>query len=304
MAAMNEAWTFEPSPFSEPGMWVKTGFHCHTLNSDGGLTPEETVQRYRDRGFRCLGITDHRQVTPMESFSEDGFIGIDSTENGGDPDVIGVGVHSAVSKDVPFPERVRALAQQGGFTIAAHPTYCAVTPDVFVHCPDLMAMEIYNAYCDEAYTNGIATELWDMVLGQGKRIWGIAGDDAHLKPKKRYYSDAGKAWVEVWAATLSREAILHALKQGAFYSTQGPRFENIAVEGSPIRVACSPVSQVRWRTWGSVGFVDYAPEGGCLVQSALPEWFRPRVFVRIELLDERGKRAWSNPFFVQSAEMD
>ena len=110
--------------------------------------------------------------------------------------------------------------------------------------------------------------------------------------------------MEVWTAALSCEAILHALKQGAFYSTQGPRFESIAVEGSTIRAACSPVSQVRWRTWGSVGFVDYAPEGGCLLQSTLPEWFRPRVFVRIELVDDQGKRAWSNPFFVRSFDVD
>jgi len=296
---VNERFRFEPSWFCQSGTWVKAGFHCHTLNSDGGLTPEATVKHYREKGFQCLGITDHAQVTSVEGFSDNDFIGINSTENGGVPDVIGVGITTTASKELSLPERTQALVQQGGFTIAAHPTYCAVTPDMYVNCPDLMAMEIYNAYCDEAYANGLATELWDMVLGQGKRIWGVAGDDAHLNPRKRYYSDAGRAWVEICAEELSRAAILGALQCGAFYSTQSPKFTSITVEASTIRLTCSPVTQVRWRTFGKVGYVEYAPEGGSITQSILPKWFKPRVFVRIELIDHQGKKAWSNPFFIE-----
>lgn len=56
---------------------------------------------------------------------------------------------------------------------------------------------------------------------------------------------------------------------------------------------------MRWRTFGKVGFVHHAPEDGELTQSALPKWFQPRLFVRIELVDHRGKKAWSNPFFIE-----
>jgi len=197
-----------------------------------------------------------------------------------------------------FQERAEDLAKQGAFTIGAHPTFSAVTPKIYVSCPDLMAMEIYNAYCDEAYASGTATELWDMVLGQGKRIWGIAGDDAHLNPKKRYYSRAGLAWVEIWSEEFSRKSIQKSLKQGLFYSTQGPEFRIIEVEPNRIKIECSPVAQVRWITFGDVGFVDYASESSFLTHSFLPEWFEPNIFVRIELVDDKGKRAWSNPFFV------
>jgi hypothetical protein len=163
-----------------------------------------------------------------------------------------------------------------------------------------MALEIYNAYCDEAYCNGIALELWDMVLGQGRRVWGVAGDDAHLNPDKRTFSHAGRAWVEIWADEPTRESVLGALKRGSFFSTQGPRFEEIEILGSTMQIRCSPVSQVRWRTFGKVGFVEYAPAGSSLTRSALPDWYRPRAFVRIELVDHRGRKAWSNPFFVTS----
>jgi len=301
MGGEKQVWRFEPSYFDRPGRWVRACFHCHTVNSDGGMTPEETVRLYRGRGYDCLGITDHRQVTPSEVFSDDEFIGINSIENGGNPDIIGVGAVAPVERSLPLAERARLLAEQGAFTIGAHPTYCGVTPDIYLGCPDLMAMEIYNAYCDQAYTNGIATELWDMVLGGGKRIWGVAGDDAHLNMNKRFYSDAGLAWVEIWTGELSREAILEALKGGSFYSTQGPEFRSISVRGRAIRIECSPVLEVRWRTFGSTGFVDYPPRGGYLTSSALPEWFTPRGYVRIELVDGWGRRAWSNPFFVEPA---
>ncbi|MBN1352980.1 PHP domain-containing protein [candidate division KSB1 bacterium] len=296
---MKRKFKFEPSPFNAPGFWIKAGFHCHTLNSDGGMTPEATVKKYRQLGYHCLGITDHRQVTPIESFSDDTFIGINSIENGGTPDVIGVAATEPAAVNLPFIDRVDHLAEQGAFTIAAHPTYCAVTPDVYLSVPNLMAMEIYNAYCNEAYANGIATELWDMVLGQGKRIWGVAGDDAHLNRKKRYYSDTGKAWLAIWTESFSRNGILTALKTGSFYSTCGPTFQVILVEKSYIRISCSPVCEVRWRTFGNVGFVDYAPHNQWLVESQLPEWFEPNIFVRIELVDHDGKHAWSNPIFLQ-----
>ncbi len=294
--------SFEPSPFSPKGEWIKAGFHCHTTLSDGGLSPEETVALYRRRGFRCLGITDHRAVTDAEALSDAAFIALNSTENGGDPDLIGVGVRSSAPRDLPLPERARRLAEQGGFVIAPHPAYCAASPETYRACPALHALEIYNAYCDRAYANGVAVELWDMLLGDGLRLWGVAGDDAHLNPRKRTYSDAGEAWVEVWAGEFSRRGILDALTRGAFYSTQGPRFEEIVVGKETISLRTSPVVEVRWRSFGKAGHVFRADGGARITASALPEWLRVRTYVRIELVDGDGRRAWSNPFFLRTAE--
>ncbi len=295
---MKISYVFDASPRILTGTRVKAGFHCHSSNSDGGLTPEETIRRYRQLGYHCVGITDHKRLTPIESYSDDDFVAVNSLENGGVPDIIGVNVGHAVPEDLTLSERAARLAEQGGFTIAAHPTYEAATPSIFVSCPHLMAMEIYNAYCDGAYANGYATELWDMVLGQGKRILGVASDDAHLNPKKRFYSDAGRGWVEIWARDFSREAILEALKRGDFFSTQGPKFKTIEVTSDTIRIESTPVVQIRWRTFGHVGFVDHALKGSTITGSSLPKWFVPNIFVRIELIDQHGKKAWSNPFYI------
>lgn len=297
---MQNTYRFENAPFVLSGQRIKAGFHCHSLNSDGGLPPEETAKKYYEKGFQCLGITDHGMVTRAESPAGGEMLLTGSSENGGQPDIIGIGIKEPVDKDIPLRERARMLAAQGGFTIAAHPAYCAALPETYCECPDLMAMEIYNAYCDAAYANGYALELWDMVLGMGKRIWGVAGDDAHLNPRKRHYSDAGLGWVEVWQESLEEKSILTSLKKGEFFSTQGPVFKQIAAGENGISLKCSPVKQVRWRTFGSVGHVEYTEENSSITEASLPEWFVPSKYVRIELVDHAGKRAWSNPFFVIS----
>lgn len=294
--------SFETPARRLTGPRIKTALHCHTVNSDGGLSPRETAEQYRAGGFGALCITDHRHVTPLEEYALDGLACLPGTENGGWPDIIGVGVQSPVDRELPLVERARQLADQGGFTIAAHPTYCEAVPESYLDCEHLMALEILNAYCDSAYANGLATELWDMVLGQGKRVWGVAADDAHLNPRKRHYSAAGEAWVEAFCSTATADDVLEALKAGAFFSTQGPAFEQIAVEDQTIRVTTSPVAQVRWRTFGKAGYVHHAPSGGRIESSELPEWFRPKRFVRVELVDETGRRAWSNPVFVDGSD--
>jgi hypothetical protein len=295
---MTTSWRFERPAGALAGSRIKAGFHCHTVNSDGGLSPADTVGEYRAKVYQCLGISDHRTITPVARFSDGEFLGIEAIEAGGNPDIIGVGVREAPDPELPFDQKAPMLASQGAFTIAVHPTYCAALPHDYLGVDGLMALEIYNAYCDHAYTNGLATELWDMLLGQGQRLWGVASDDAHLNPKKRYYSAAGLGWVEMWADALTREGVLQALMEGRFFSTQGPQFREIVVEDAAIALACTPVCQVRWRTHGSTGFVDYAPEDGALEAWRLPEWFRPRRFVRVELVDRQGRRAWSNPIYV------
>jgi len=43
---------------------MKCALHIHTTFSDGMHTPEEMVQAYREKGFKCVAITDHKFMTP------------------------------------------------------------------------------------------------------------------------------------------------------------------------------------------------------------------------------------------------
>lgn len=49
--------------FSEHGNWYKGNLHSHTVNSDGMLTPEESVKMFREHGYQFLCFSEHDLYT-------------------------------------------------------------------------------------------------------------------------------------------------------------------------------------------------------------------------------------------------
>ena len=39
--------------------FAKGVLHCHTTKSDGNLSPEELIKKYREEGFNFVAVTDH-----------------------------------------------------------------------------------------------------------------------------------------------------------------------------------------------------------------------------------------------------
>ena len=61
--------------FSAKGNWYKGNLHSHTTNSDGHLTPAESVRMFRDHGYSFLAITDHDRYSDYRTdFDGDDFI--------------------------------------------------------------------------------------------------------------------------------------------------------------------------------------------------------------------------------------
>ena len=48
---------------------MKCALHIHTNLSDGLHSPEEIIQAYQERGFRCVAITDHQFMTPANYYN-------------------------------------------------------------------------------------------------------------------------------------------------------------------------------------------------------------------------------------------
>ena len=61
--------------FSEKGNWYKGNLHSHTVNSDGKLTPEESVKLFREHGYHFLCFSEHDKYTDYrEQFDCEDFI--------------------------------------------------------------------------------------------------------------------------------------------------------------------------------------------------------------------------------------
>jgi hypothetical protein len=91
--------------------------------------------------------------------------------------------------------------------------------------------------------------------------------------------------------------LLHSLKEGHFYTSQGPLIHDIAISGdrSRVTIETSPVSsiQVSGRAQRTR---DY--HGHCVTSCKIELDRVERDHFRVTVIDAHGRRAWSNPIWL------
>ena len=93
----------------------------------------------------------------------------------------------------------------------------------------------------------------------------------------------------------SSDSILESLKEGAFYSSQGPDLVDIEIETGSVEVHSTPVTTVIIQGQGSA---YVAQHGEALVSTQLSlERLKKSPWLRVTVIDHNGKRAWSNPIW-------
>ena len=60
--------------------FFKGNMHCHSIYSDGKLTPEELKNLFKSNGYSFLAITDHENVYNHSYLDDEDFVTITSTE--------------------------------------------------------------------------------------------------------------------------------------------------------------------------------------------------------------------------------
>ena len=283
------------NPFDAPGAFLKGGLHVHTTASDGALTPEETLRRYRAGGFDFLALSDHESVTfPAEI--PDGLIWIPAVEYasrkmeppGGQWHIVSVGTEKCLAmQGYPVKTILALLSEVSPFTIVAHPYWSNQGGDDLVALPAFDAVEAYNHGAEMSLERGHAELLWDYMSGSGRRAWGLASDDAH------HPVEIGATWLRVRVAERSRSAIVGALKAGLFYSTSGPEFLDIRVDSKGVRVRTSPVQSISFVSDRMRGAWLSAEPGSSLTEAAY-EYKGNESYLRVQATDAEGKSAWTN----------
>ena len=96
----------------------------------------------------------------------------------------------------------------------------------------------------------------------------------------------------------SPDALLTALKEGSYYSSQGPRLHDVWVADNRVHVRCSPADRIMAVGAGAASKVVY---GNGMAHADLPlARFKEGGWVRVVIADGTGKRAWSNPIWLDS----
>ena len=284
----------------------KGNLHCHTTNSDGKLTPREAAALYRAAGYDFLSITDHRRVTDPREAESDLLLlpglELDYHVMGRHRQavhLIGVGVDDRLMDEpqvLTSPQQgIDLIRAHSGLAIFAHPAWSLNEPETIEGLQNISAVEIYNHVSDAPWNapRGDSSLILDECFSDGCLLPVVAGDDAH-----HYNGDQCHSAVIACAEACTREGILSALAQGHVYASQGPRITEMRFSDGVLSLSCSPCRQIiffsnmfygRGRVITGAGITQAAYQ----VQPA-------ETFVRVEITDEQGLRAWSSPIPVGS----
>lgn len=306
-----------PDLFSRPGRFWRGNLHTHSNLSDGGLPPQEVCRRYADEGYDFMCLSDHMlgcygyPIADTRAFRTNRFTTILGAEihsgpmqNGELWHILAVGLPEDFHRpEVPGfrpmegmesgPAIARRARAAGAFVAIAHPQWSGLTMEDARSIDAAHAVEIYNHGCHTSSARGDGFSVLDLLLTEGRRLTAIATDDAHFTEPDHF-----GGWVMVKSEVNAPEDLLDALKAGHFYSSQGPEFRGIEVEGDTVRVETSAVSTVIVQ---GRGIDTVARHGQSMTVTEIDAGrCASSPWIRVTITDSGGRRAWSNPIWRET----
>ncbi len=192
-------------------------------------------------------------------------------------------------------EVMRRGREKGFFVTYNHPTWSCETYTQYTAYNYMHAMEICNY---ASMTGGVPEynpRVYDDMLRAGKRIYCIGADDNHNKSGRW---DSGGAWTMIKAEKLDYRSITKAMEAGNFYASQGPEIYELWIEDNKVHVETSAAKQIVISYNSRWGNFCKAEEGEsiCSVTEEIPAG---SVYVRVTVMDDQGRYANSNAYFLE-----
>jgi len=301
-------------PFDGDEPWLRCALHAHTTNSDGELAPDMLVRHYEWAGYDVLAITDHwvrtaepgtRKLLVLPSTE----LNAEAPDQADDAHVLALGVEAEPvlpeGNFAPLQDVVDWIATNGGVPYLAHTYWSGLRTEQWWDTEGLYGIEVWNTGCELELGRGDSALHWDEALEHGRPLFALATDDSHHPGY-----DSGFAWTWV-RAEKTPEAVMEALRTGAFYGSTGPTIHGVEVGDGEVGVRCSPAQSVTLfagRTRGAranahrLGYPNYSEilerhDDELITAVRLQKPYEP-PYGRIEVCDKHGRKAWTNPFWT------
>ncbi|MGD8868715.1 MAG: CehA/McbA family metallohydrolase [Gemmatimonadales bacterium] len=297
--------------------WFKGNTHAHTLESDGDSPPEYVASWYKDHGYDFLVLSDHNVFTDptrLAQLVDTSFILIAGEEVTASFERIPVHVNGLNIPGVVEPRtgltvvetlqnNVDAVRDVNGVPHINHPNFqWAFGALELGQVERYRLFEIFSGHPSVNNFGGgdspSLEEIWDILLSHGKRVYGIAVDDAHhfqgeFGPSR---VNPGRGWVVVRASALDAAEIVENLEAGLFYASSGVELEDIIVQPTRLEVDIKQRSNRKYTT-------TFIGTGGKVLKvtgglAAVYELDGPTQYVRARVMDSNGELAWIQPVFV------
>ncbi|BBI31930.1 PHP domain-containing protein [Cohnella abietis] len=299
----------------------KGNIHTHSTRSDGQYAPEVVINAYKNKGYDFMCLSDHEIYFKSNAHDDDHFIMLDGYEmacemswqkTGQQYHVHGL-LDESLNSDSEFEHdeehekpdyedlgtiqsMIDDMRNRGNLIIMNHPEWSRNKLDDLLKLQGYFAIEIYNHQSELDEAVGYGVKHWDYLLKNGRKVFGIAADDAHGGDMNTAISEFFGGWVCVEAEKLQQQSIISALKSGHYYSSNGPEIFDLRVEDGFLHIECSPVKFIRFITHPFNGRTLYHKDASLITKGSY------RVegleqYIRVECVDFEGNVAWSNPIF-------
>lgn len=215
--------------------WQRVEMHCHTVASDGDMTPKELVQNAIKRGYKAICLTDHNTTSNVSAVEEWGdkynlavVRGIEWTTFWGHLTVIGG--NSPVNWLDLMPRNINACIvkarQSGDIITLAHPKrigwpLCAGCHNDFTltNWDYLTSYEVWSHYEPNVSPADLqAKKEWISLLDKGYKLAALYGYDWHAP------DEGGPSYAYTYLGIdgiLDRESVVQAVENGRTYITMG-----------------------------------------------------------------------------------
>ncbi len=302
---------------SAAGSWYKGNTHAHTTESDGDSSPEYVASWYKDHGYDFLVLSDHNvftDPTTLAHLTDDRFLlipGEEVTSAFGDAAIHVNGLNiprliearTAETLVATIQANVDAVREVDAVPHINHPNFLwSFGAEELRQIEGDRLLEIWNGHPTVHNDGGGGApsleEIWDILLTGGKRIFGIAVDDAHHFQGEFTVDRAnpGRGWVSIRSRALEPAALMSALETGDFYASTGVELDDVIVTPNRLEIRIRVDRDFRYET-------TFIGAGGRVLRETVDN---PAVFeltdqvgyVRAKVINSRGEVAWTQPVFV------
>lgn len=199
-------------------------------------------------------------------------------------------------------EYIRTAKENGYIVAFNHPWWSMADEADSLAYEGFFSMEMcnYGSYLSSHLEYNAA--LYDKMLLKGKKLFCHSADDNHnSRPADAPNFDSFGAFTMIMPKEFTYGSIIEAMENGEMYSSMGPLFKEVYMEGNKIHIECSDVERIMVFTGSKKPKSQFANVGET-INCADFEIDDRAKFVRVSIVDKYGRFADTRGFFRDELE--
>lgn len=184
------------------------------------------------------------------------------------------------------------IAKDNGYLVAFNHPYWSLEMEAdILQYEGLFSLEIcnYGSFLENRLEYNGA--LYDKLLRSGKRMFCHSADDNHnWHPEGHPMCDSFGGFTMIMPEEFTYAGVIAAIEQGQMYSSMGPLFHEVSIDGDRLHVECSEVAQICVYFGSKSPVTVIAEEGKSLTEADFTIDARA-PYVRVTIWDKYGRAA-------------